>query len=102
MKRYIAILLIFFTYQAQASNLCYHQPTTCKGVFNCDSGCEADFAQIVAQFSTMQEVWQVTQTRKQGPWTVIQTPGANWYTNAGIAATCTCPNYGGVTIFVQQ
>ncbi|MBV9575947.1 MAG: hypothetical protein JO149_04935 [Gammaproteobacteria bacterium] len=117
MKRYFAILFIFFASQVQAnnvpashvstskaplSNLCYHQPTTCQGVFNCGLGCQADFAQIVAQFQTMLQVWQVAQDRLGGSWTVVQTPGANWYTNAGIAAICTCPNYSGETIFVQQ
>ena len=102
MKFCFAFLLVLFSYQVQAANLCFHRPTTCHGVFNCDLGCTADLSQIVAQFSTMQEVWQVVQFRLGGSWTVVQTENANWYTNAGIAAICTCTGVNTETIFVQQ
>jgi hypothetical protein len=102
MKLYIAFLLVLFSYQVQADNACYHHPTTCEEVFNCDLGCTAGLSEIVAQFSTMEEVWQVVQLRFGGPWTVVQTESANWYTNAGIAATCTCAGVNIVTIFAQQ
>ncbi|MBV9575946.1 MAG: hypothetical protein JO149_04930 [Gammaproteobacteria bacterium] len=118
MKWCLTILFMLFSYQAEASyvpvvsnalhgkapfsNICYGHDGTCTNVVGCDgpSGCLGTVNEILRISPTMLSVWQTMIDYFGGNWTVLQTNGANWYTNARMAVVCKCNNV--VNILVQQ
>ena len=100
MKFLFAIILAFYTYQAQASNACFGIVSECTEINNCNLNCQATLREIMHLEQSMQDVWQTTIRLLKGNWTVVQTKNANWYSNWSKAAVCTCGDT--ETIFVQQ
>lgn len=88
------------------ANVCYHQPTSCTNIANCNLQCTAYLSEIVAQQATVQGIWTTLVNGFAGdfggPWTVFQTGGATWYSNWGTAASCGCAGTGIFTVVVQQ